>query len=179
SPEIMLGHPFTEAIDMWSLDCIAAAMYLGALLYPGLGEYEMIRYIMETQGQLPDTMLNHGCKTPQFFKRNVDSTTSVWKLKTPEEYHKETGKQPMENRFWKFTSLDGLLHTRPISNPNSADKIAEMADARMFVDMLKAMLPNPLIDYISELDGLILQEDIIFLGQEFLIPPRVGSVSLN
>ncbi|XP_035004943.2 homeodomain-interacting protein kinase 2-like [Hippoglossus stenolepis] len=105
SPEIMLGHPFTEAIDMWSLGCMAAAMYLGTMLYPGLGEYEMIKYIMDTQGQLPDTMLNHGGKTPQFFTRKVDSTTSVWKLKTPEEYCKETGRQPMENRCFKFTSL--------------------------------------------------------------------------
>ncbi|XP_060951834.1 homeodomain-interacting protein kinase 1-like [Limanda limanda] len=109
SPEIMLGHPFTEAIDMWSLGCIAAALYLGTQLYPGLGEYEMIKHITETQGQLPDTMLNHGGKTPQFFTRNVDSTSSVWKLKTPEEYHKEMGKQPMENRWWKFTSLNDLL----------------------------------------------------------------------
>ncbi|CAB1415797.1 unnamed protein product [Pleuronectes platessa] len=140
SPEILLGHPFTEAIDMWSLGCMVARMYLRSHLYPGLGEYEMITQIMETQGQLPNTMLNHGCKTPHFFTRHVDSTTSVWKLKTPEEYRKETGIRPIENRRWWFTSLDDLLETRPITSLNAADEVAEKADGQMFVDMLKAML---------------------------------------
>ncbi|XP_069393733.1 homeodomain-interacting protein kinase 3-like isoform X1 [Paralichthys olivaceus] len=140
SPEIILGHPFTEAIDMWSLGQMAAEMYLGALLYPGLSEYEMIKFITETQGQLPDTMLNHGGKTARFYMKNNNSTTSVWKLKTPEQYHKETGRWPMENRCWKFTSLDNLLLIRPINTQNSADKVAETADVHMFVDMLKGML---------------------------------------
>lgn len=43
SPEILLGLPFTEAIDMWSLGCIAAILYLGTLLYPGRSEYDMVR----------------------------------------------------------------------------------------------------------------------------------------
>uniref|UniRef100_A0A3P8UN58 Protein kinase domain-containing protein n=1 Tax=Cynoglossus semilaevis TaxID=244447 RepID=A0A3P8UN58_CYNSE len=29
SPEILLGLPFTEAIDIWSLGCLAAVLYLG------------------------------------------------------------------------------------------------------------------------------------------------------
>ncbi|XP_047198321.1 filaggrin-like [Hippoglossus stenolepis] len=140
SPEILLGNPFTDAIDMWSLGCMAAAMYLGTLLYPGLGEYEMIKYIMETQGQLPVTMLNHGLKTPKYFRREVNSDASVWKLKTPDEYRKETGMRPMENRCLKFTSLDHLVDVRPINTHNSADRIAEISDVYMFVDMLKGML---------------------------------------
>lgn len=42
SPEIILGLPFTEAIDMWSLGCMAAELYLGTLLYPGNTEYDMV-----------------------------------------------------------------------------------------------------------------------------------------
>ncbi|XP_069395173.1 dual specificity tyrosine-phosphorylation-regulated kinase 1A-like isoform X2 [Paralichthys olivaceus] len=140
SPEILLGHPFTEAIDMWSLGCMAAAMYLGTLLYPGLGEYEMIKFITSTQGQLPQAMMNRGHKTPKFFKYEVSFTNSFWKLKTPELYHKETGKQPVENRSLKFTSLDHIVDVRPINTCNPANRAAEMSDVHMFVDMLKAML---------------------------------------
>ncbi|XP_029353074.1 homeodomain-interacting protein kinase 1-like [Echeneis naucrates] len=43
SPEIILGLPFTEAIDMWSLGCIAAALYIGTLLYPGNSSYDVMR----------------------------------------------------------------------------------------------------------------------------------------
>ncbi|CAB1431028.1 unnamed protein product [Pleuronectes platessa] len=140
SPEILLGNRFTVAIDMWSLGCTAAALYLGALLYPGLGEYEMITFIMETQGQLPVTMLNKGCKTQKYFRRAVNNTSSVWKLMTPNEYRRATGKQPMENRGFKFSSLDHLVDVQPIKTHNSADRVAEMSDVNMFVDMLKAML---------------------------------------
>lgn len=42
SPEIILGLPFTEAIDMWSLGCMAALLYLGDLLFPGESEYDMV-----------------------------------------------------------------------------------------------------------------------------------------
>ncbi|XP_029363959.1 homeodomain-interacting protein kinase 2-like [Echeneis naucrates] len=44
-PEIILGLPFTEAIDMWSLGCIAAALYIGTLLYPGNSSYDVLRLI--------------------------------------------------------------------------------------------------------------------------------------
>ncbi|XP_019965040.2 homeodomain-interacting protein kinase 1-like [Paralichthys olivaceus] len=140
SPEILLGHPFNEAIDMWSLGCMAAAMYLGTLLYPGLGDYDMIKYIIDTQGQLPEAMLNRGHKTPKFFKLEVSFSYSFWKLKTPELYCKETGKQPIENRSLKFTSLDHIVNVRPINICNPANRAAEISDVHMFVDMLKAML---------------------------------------
>ncbi|KAG7259304.1 hypothetical protein CRUP_037169 [Coryphaenoides rupestris] len=41
SPEMMLGLPFTRAIDMWSLGCIAAELLTGCPMYPGNNEYEM------------------------------------------------------------------------------------------------------------------------------------------
>ncbi|XP_059180221.1 homeodomain-interacting protein kinase 2-like [Centropristis striata] len=75
SPEIILGLPFTEAIDMWSLGCLAASLYTGTLMYPGLNEYDMMRYIVETQGQPPDNLLDLAPKTACFFKRLPDSTT--------------------------------------------------------------------------------------------------------
>lgn len=43
SPEIILGFPFTEAIDMWSLGCLAAELFLGRMLYPGSCEYDIVR----------------------------------------------------------------------------------------------------------------------------------------
>ena len=35
APEIILGLPFSEAIDMWSLGCVIAELFLGWPLYPG------------------------------------------------------------------------------------------------------------------------------------------------
>ncbi|XP_039632679.1 homeodomain-interacting protein kinase 2-like [Perca fluviatilis] len=41
SPEILLGAPFNEAIDVWSLGCIAAEMLMGTVLFPGCDSYDM------------------------------------------------------------------------------------------------------------------------------------------
>lgn len=42
APEIILGLPFSEAIDMWSLGCVIAELFLGWPLYPGSSEYDQV-----------------------------------------------------------------------------------------------------------------------------------------
>ena len=38
----MLGLPYTCMVDMWSLGCLAAELLIGAPLYPGYTEYDMV-----------------------------------------------------------------------------------------------------------------------------------------
>ncbi|XP_047190218.1 homeodomain-interacting protein kinase 2-like isoform X2 [Scophthalmus maximus] len=141
SPEIILGFPFTEAIDMWSLGCLAAELFLGRMLYPGSCEYDIIRNIVEIQGQLPDNILTTGLKTCNFFQRDDSSTNTLWKLKNSQQFHRETGIRPKKTRRSKLTSLDDLLHIRIITSEKVAEKYVEMRDVHMFMDMLKGMLP--------------------------------------
>ena len=42
APEILLGLHFSEAIDMWSLGCVIAELFLGWPLYPGSSEYDQV-----------------------------------------------------------------------------------------------------------------------------------------
>lgn len=42
SPDVILGLPITEAIDMWSLGCVLATMYLGSLPFPQRCKYYMV-----------------------------------------------------------------------------------------------------------------------------------------
>lgn len=46
APEIILGLPFCEAIDMWSLGCVIAELFLGWPLYPGASEYDQVRCLL-------------------------------------------------------------------------------------------------------------------------------------
>ncbi|VDP92617.1 unnamed protein product [Echinostoma caproni] len=45
APEILLGLPFNESIDMWSLGCVIAELFLGWPLYPGSSEYDQVSRI--------------------------------------------------------------------------------------------------------------------------------------
>ena len=69
APEIILGLPFCEAIDMWSLGCVVAELFLGWPLYPGSSEYDQIRYISQTQGLPAEHLLNNASKANKFFYR--------------------------------------------------------------------------------------------------------------
>uniref|UniRef100_A0A8C5DYU3 Protein kinase domain-containing protein n=1 Tax=Gouania willdenowi TaxID=441366 RepID=A0A8C5DYU3_GOUWI len=43
SPEVSLGLPYTEAIDMWALGCLLAFLYLGYSLFPESCEHLLFR----------------------------------------------------------------------------------------------------------------------------------------
>uniref|UniRef100_A0A8C2GCY6 Homeodomain interacting protein kinase 3a n=1 Tax=Cyprinus carpio TaxID=7962 RepID=A0A8C2GCY6_CYPCA len=50
APEIILGLPFCEAIDMWSLGCVIAELFLGWPLYPGALEYDQVNLMLNMEG---------------------------------------------------------------------------------------------------------------------------------
>uniref|UniRef100_A0AAQ5YTD7 non-specific serine/threonine protein kinase n=1 Tax=Amphiprion ocellaris TaxID=80972 RepID=A0AAQ5YTD7_AMPOC len=140
APEIILGLPFCEAIDMWSLGCVIAELFLGWPLYPGALEYDQIRYISQTQGLPAEQLLNKGTKTSRFFSKESDSPYASWRLKTTEEHEKETGLKSKEARKYIFSCLDDIAHVNLMLTPDNSDMQAEKADRREFVSLLKSML---------------------------------------
>ena len=107
APEIILGLPFNERIDMWSLGCVAAELFLGWPLYPGASEYDQIRYICQTHGLPPELMLNAATKTKKFFTRE-DNPYPIWCLKRQEEFMQEFGIKSKEARKYIFNCLDDM-----------------------------------------------------------------------
>lgn len=91
APEILLGLPFCEKVDVWSLGCVMAELHLGWPLYPGNNEYDQVRYICETQGLPKPHLLHAARKAHHFFKRNLHpDATSPWQLKSSADYLAET-----------------------------------------------------------------------------------------
>uniref|UniRef100_A0A8C5DQK7 non-specific serine/threonine protein kinase n=1 Tax=Gouania willdenowi TaxID=441366 RepID=A0A8C5DQK7_GOUWI len=140
APEIILGLPFCEAIDMWSLGCVIAELFLGWPLYPGALEYDQIRYISQTQGLPGENLLNSGTKTARFFCKESDSPYQAWRLKTTDEHETETGMKSKEARKYIFSCLDDITHVNLMMNLEGSDLVAEKADRREFVGLLKKML---------------------------------------
>ncbi|XP_077337702.1 homeodomain-interacting protein kinase 1 isoform X7 [Lithobates pipiens] len=140
APEIILGLPFCEAIDMWSLGCVIAELFLGWPLYPGASEYDQIRYISQTQGLPAEYLLSAGTKTSRFFNRDPDLGYPLWRLKTPEEHEIETGIKSKEARKYIFNCLDDMAQVNMSTDLEGTDMLAEKADRREYIDLLKKML---------------------------------------
>ncbi|XP_075161148.1 homeodomain interacting protein kinase isoform X5 [Haematobia irritans] len=140
APEIILGLPFCEAIDMWSLGCVVAELFLGWPLYPGSSEFDQIRYISQTQGLPTEHMLNSASKTSKFFYRDTDSTYPFWRLKTIEEHEAETNTKSKEARKYIFNCLDDIGQVNVPTDLEGGQLLAEKTDRREFIDLLKRML---------------------------------------
>ncbi|XP_042201815.1 homeodomain-interacting protein kinase 4-like, partial [Callorhinchus milii] len=143
SPEILLGLPFCEKVDMWSLGCVMAELHLGWPLYPGNSEYDQIRYVVETQGLPKDHLLNAATKAHHFFRRSPRQNAShQWQLKSAADYQAETLVQPLERRKYIVKSLDQLEtvsgHKNLLQDNNEAS--AELQDRKNMTELIKRML---------------------------------------
>lgn len=68
SPEVVLRFPYTSAIDMWSLGCVAAELFLGLPLFPGASEHDLLSRVIEMLGPPPPAILAKAKHTSKFFR---------------------------------------------------------------------------------------------------------------
>ena len=66
---MLLGYPYNVAIDMWSLGCVAAELFLGLPLFPGASEHDLLTRVVEMMGPPPDSLLYNGKHTKKYFHR--------------------------------------------------------------------------------------------------------------
>ncbi|CAE8644489.1 unnamed protein product, partial [Polarella glacialis] len=69
SPEVLLGVAYTSAIDMWSLGCICAELFLGLPIFPGHSEYDQICRIVEVLNLPAASILDVGRNTRKYFRK--------------------------------------------------------------------------------------------------------------
>nr|XP_057944350.1 homeodomain-interacting protein kinase 2-like isoform X2 [Doryrhamphus excisus] len=137
APEVALGLPFSEAIDMWSLGCVLSFLYLGNYLFLANSNYNMLRSMIEVVGRIPDHLLSASKNTHKYFKKNTrdnDGDHPKWRLMTEKEYQDKTGVRP-EGLPWTFKCLEDLMTLKPHVNES-----IEMEDRKAFVDLLKCLL---------------------------------------
>lgn len=67
APEIVLGIPYTAAIDVWSFGCILYELFIGYPLFPGEDEKEHMAMIMEVKGVPPRSVLARASRRKVFF----------------------------------------------------------------------------------------------------------------
>lgn len=129
APEVILGLPYDEAIDMWSLGCVLGELFLGWPLFPGASEYDQLSFICQTVGAPPEAMLRNVTKASRFFNR--DPVHRSWVLKTPQQFEAVTGIASKETRKFIFKSISDLAH---------GSDLVHQLDCVQFVSLLSAML---------------------------------------
>ena len=60
APEVILGLPYSHALDVWSLGCVLYELYTGRLAFPGRSNNEMLALMQDTKGALPRRMARRG-----------------------------------------------------------------------------------------------------------------------
>ena len=162
SPEVVLGSPYGMPIDMWSLGCVVAELFLGLPLFPGASEYNLLSRISETLGPPPASMLSVASNTHKFFRQTEGGAQSgglsaamhsgdadagaTFRLMTLDEYETKSGKRAaMGKKYFKYTLLEDIVQKAAL--PSGLDDAAiakERADRASLLDFLRGLLrSNP------------------------------------
>ncbi|KAJ3102616.1 dual specificity protein kinase yak1 [Phlyctochytrium planicorne] len=156
SPEVLLGLPYTSSIDMWSLGCIAAELFLGLPLFPGSSEYNQVARIVEMLGVPHSYMCEKGKSAHQFFEKYGDGK-GQWRLKTMEQYMKETGtvEQPSK-RYFNGTTLQEIVNSYPVMRKGLSSKDVEKGIVYVLIHAtnnrpLEMQNRQALVDFLSGL----------------------------
>ena len=68
APEIILGIPYTNSIDMWSAACILVELYIGFPLFPGESEADLLSKIIEVIGLPPSNIMAQSKRKKQIIE---------------------------------------------------------------------------------------------------------------
>ena len=144
APEVILGIPYTQAIDIWPIGLIAAELYLGGPLLPGYSEYDQLLKINKIIGKIPENLLKRkGKKILKFY--NYDKEKNIFLLRGPKEGELLDESESTNNDFkipFNINKLDDLITLKR----GSRIKGFEINDSQSstetisFIHFLKCML---------------------------------------
>ena len=148
APEVILGLDYSSSIDMWSLGCIVAELFLGLPIFPGTSEYNQISRIHDMFGDLPSYMLEVGKKTTDYFNKTTLGNNKVkYTLKSIQDYSLANGvKEKPSKQYFQQTTLDEIImHYPAFRQMTKAEMDEEYYNRHVLIDFIKNLLQlNPL-----------------------------------
>lgn len=166
SPEVILGLPYTECIDMWSLGCIVGELFLGIPMFPGTSEYNQIWKIVDMLGTPPRHMIEVGRNSLNYFAKiplQGDQSKPTYRIKTFDEYiastrTKESGskkEQPNKNYFKHQLLKDIIMNYKLPSKKMTNSMIEKECQERLLlVDFLTKVLNLNPLERLTPQEGL-------------------------
>ncbi|KAJ3225420.1 dual specificity protein kinase yak1 [Chytriomyces hyalinus] len=144
SPEVLVGLPYTSSIDMWSLGCIAAELFLGLPLFPGTSEYNQMSRIVGVMGMPENWMCDKGRNSKNFFAEGSNG----WELKSMQSYMQDSGQTEQPSKqYFQGTTLEEIISSYPLPNRDMSplEEAKERRSRLSLLDFLGGLLKlNPL-----------------------------------
>ena len=145
APEVILGIPYTQAIDIWSIGLVTVELFLGKPLIPGYSEYDQLKKIIKIIGKIPDSMLQKANK--KIFNQFVqDKGKNSFTLREPKKGEIFDEKSDIYNTDYKIpfdlNGLDDILTLKRSSKIKgvSLNNSQNSTDLVTFIHFLKCML---------------------------------------
>ena len=145
APEVILGIPYTQAIDIWSIGLVAIELFLGGPLLPGYSEYDQLLKIITIVGKIPDLMLmRNGKRISNFFNYDKDKNSFI--LREPKEGEIFDEKENIYNTDFKIpfniSKLDDLLTMKRDSKIKGVEMNNSQSSTELisFIHFLKCMI---------------------------------------
>ena len=145
APEVLLGIPYTQAIDIWSIGLVAIELFLGEPLLPGYSDYDQLIKIISLFGKIPDDMLmRNGKKISNYY--TYDQEKKEFTLRSPKEGEIFDEKENIYNTDYKIpfniSSLDDLLTMKRDSKIKGVEmnNSQDSTELITFIHFLKCML---------------------------------------
>lgn len=144
SPEVLLGIPYTTSIDMWSMGCIIAELFLGLPIFPGASEYNQLSRIVASLGDPPNWMVEMGKNSGKFMEKIVDDQgRKRYRLKSRERYSREFNVDEKESKqYFTSANLKTIIMEYPLHKKDMkrADIDKEMLNREALYDFLMGLL---------------------------------------
>lgn len=133
APEVTLGLPLTEALDMWALGCLLLYMRFRTIPFSGSSPYNNQRTIIHILGYPSDELLYQGIYTRWYYHKN---SGGQWRLKSPDVYELTTGRDPKvtNSSFSCYKDLEDLILSKSVAT------FPEFRDRTGFFNIVKELL---------------------------------------
>lgn len=126
APEVILGLPYDQRIDIWSLGCILAELCSGEVLFPNDTLVMLLTRMIGMLGPIDMEMLLQGQETHKYFTKeydlyHVNEETDQTEYIIPEETTLEHHLQVSDIGFIEF--VGELLETNPKRRPTAREAL--------------------------------------------------------
>jgi serine/threonine protein kinase len=132
APEVMLGLPYDQKIDLWSLGCILAELWTGYVLFQNDSVQSLLARILGIVGEFPYHLMTRGRYVPQYFTQDGQLYQEIDGPACPDRGRrlhllvpkKSSLQQRMRTDSPEFLDfLTSLLHLDPSKRPTAAEAL--------------------------------------------------------